>query len=109
PPLEQRNAEQRLQVDDVAAHRALRHAQALGRPGEAQMKARGLEGAERVERNKAAVHAKRSPGRPPAAAGRRSVADAPRKATGRDFLMRPSIFQIGFGAGGAHMLWETKD
>ena len=54
--VEQRDAEEILEPDDVAADRALGDQEALGRGGEAAVPADGLESAQGVERQPASVH-----------------------------------------------------
>jgi hypothetical protein len=54
--VEQLEAERRLERLDLMAHRALRDAKLVCRPGEALMPRRGLEGLERIERRKTAKH-----------------------------------------------------
>src|SRR3984957_10606236 len=55
-PLEQRDAEKILEHDHVAADRALRDRQAIGRSGEAEMLSGRFERSERVERQPLAIH-----------------------------------------------------
>src|SRR3954451_748837 len=54
--IEQLEAERRLERLDLMAHRPLRDAKLLGRPREALMARRGLEGLERIKRRKTAKH-----------------------------------------------------
>src|SRR5215210_9114048 len=54
--IEQLEAERRFERLDLVAHRALRDAKLPGRPGEALMARRSLEGLERIERRETAKH-----------------------------------------------------
>jgi hypothetical protein len=84
PALEELDAQEPLQLDDVAAHRTLGDEEAVGGGGEAQVPAHGLEGAERVEGEPAAVEGHRDLEPSPGLPGRRRPAtlDPPHGAGG---------------------------